>query len=232
MSDPPPKLKHPSGWFAAGHEVARALQLLSDGAFKLYVYLCLNADRRTGRLSGEQSRLAQASGKSRRSVVTYLDELRRRGVCSIQPAVNQHQGGQVEICDAFWPYEKAEPPAKPEILADYIEQIRRLLRARSCVAIAFNPADERLVGSLFERNIPIAHVGHAVLLGCARKYVALINHKSCDSIASFGYFQNVIEEVLKLNMSPEYWRHLEMRVSRLEQQWSQMKAGAAKGTPY
>jgi len=228
MTDPPPKLKHPSGWFAAGREVSRALPLLSDGAFKLYVYLCLNADRRTGRLSAEQSRLAQASGKSRRSVVTYLDELKRQGVCRIQPAVNQHQGGQVEICDAFWPYEKPKPPSKSETLNDYVEQIRRLLKVRGCVKIAFSPADERLAVSLFERKVPIERVGHAVLLGCARKCVALINHESGDSIASFSYFQNAIEEVLKLNVSPEYWRHLQMRVGRLEQQWALMKAGEAK----
>jgi hypothetical protein len=51
MNEPPPRLKHPSGWFAAGREVARAIALLSDGAFKLYIHLCLNADRRTGRLT-------------------------------------------------------------------------------------------------------------------------------------------------------------------------------------
>jgi hypothetical protein len=37
------KLKHSHGWFAAGPEVARALQCLSDGGFRLYLYLCLQA---------------------------------------------------------------------------------------------------------------------------------------------------------------------------------------------
>jgi hypothetical protein len=33
-------------------------------------------------------------------------------------------------------------------------------------------------------------------------------------------------------MPAEYWRHLQMRVDRLEQQWAQMKAAlAAKGAP-
>ena len=43
-------LKQPTGWFAAGREVAQALELLSDGAFKLYMHLCLEADRHTGRV--------------------------------------------------------------------------------------------------------------------------------------------------------------------------------------
>jgi hypothetical protein len=220
-------MKHPTGWFAAGREVARAMALLSDGAFKLYVHLCLNADRRTGRLRAEHGGLAKACRKSRRSVVTYLEELRRNGVCSIQAAVNQHLGGEIEICDAFWPYERPRSPAKIDTVAGYIEQCRRLLGARRCVGSAFTPADERLAASLFERNVPIEHVEHAVVLGCARKYVTLINRQSGDSIMSFSYFENVIAEVRELKMLPEYWRHLQMRVDRLEQQWEQMKVGAA-----
>ena len=99
-------------------------------------------------------------------------------------------------------------------MADYIEQCRRLMGARRCVECAFTPADERLAASLFERTVPIEHVEHAVVLGCARKYVTLINRQSGDSIMSFSYFENVIEEVRELKMSPDYWRHLQMRVDR------------------
>ena len=224
MNEPHPRLKHPTGWFAAGREVARALTLLSDGAFKVYIHLCLNADRRTGRLSAEQGGLAKTLRKSRRSVVTYLDELRHHGVCSIQAAVNQHLGGEIEICDPFWPYEKARLSIKTDTLAGYIEQARRLLGARPCVGNAFTHADERLAAALFERKVPIEDIEHAVLLGCARKYVALINHQNHDSIVSFSYFQSVVEEVRELKMPAEYWSHLQIRLDRLEQQWAQMKS--------
>src|SRR5262245_12351850 len=133
MNEPPPKLKSPSGWFAAGREVARALALLSDGAFKLYVHLCLNADRRTGRLYGQPAKLVRAMGQRVRSIVTYLSELRRHGVCSVTAAVNQHLGGQIEICDAFWPYEKRQSSTNPDTLAGYLREVQHLLRARSCV---------------------------------------------------------------------------------------------------
>ena len=71
---PGARLKHPTGWFAAGGEVSRALQLLSDGAFKLYMHLCLKADRSTGQYKGDSVDLVKALGKSRRSVVVYLEE--------------------------------------------------------------------------------------------------------------------------------------------------------------
>ena len=70
-----------------------------------------------------------------------------------------------------------------------------------------------------------------MLLGCARKYVTLINRQSRDSIVSFSYFESVIDEVRELKMPAEYWRHLQLRVERLEQQWGQMKAAVAKGAP-
>ena len=41
-------LKHPTGWFAVGREMEQALATLSDGAFKLYAYLCLHAKRMSG----------------------------------------------------------------------------------------------------------------------------------------------------------------------------------------
>ena len=69
------KLKHAHGWFAAGPEMARAMTLLSDGAFKLFVYLCLQADRETARLAVNDRDLTVGLQKSRRSIVSYLDEL-------------------------------------------------------------------------------------------------------------------------------------------------------------
>ena len=46
MSKDPLILKNPRGWFAAGAEVQKAMELLSDGAFRLFIYLCLNARQR------------------------------------------------------------------------------------------------------------------------------------------------------------------------------------------
>ena len=52
------RLKRSTGWFAAGHEVAAALPLLSDAAFRLYVFLCLNVDRQSARMVWEPMELA------------------------------------------------------------------------------------------------------------------------------------------------------------------------------
>jgi len=83
MNDSRLTLKHPSGFFAAGSEMKDALTLLSDGAFKIYVYVCLYGDRRTAQLRFRMAELAHATGHSTRSLTTYLEEPKglRSGDC-------------------------------------------------------------------------------------------------------------------------------------------------------
>ena len=84
-----PQLKLQGGWFAAGAPLLQAMEAVSDGAFKLFVYLCLKADRSTGELSVSPTQLARALRKSRRSLFTYLGNSSRE-VCfgSASPTIN------------------------------------------------------------------------------------------------------------------------------------------------
>ena len=220
-------LKHPTGWFAAGREVTRALPLLSDGAFKLYIYVCLNADRSTGLLKIGHAHLVKALGKSRRSVIAYLDELRAKQVFDVRPGMNQHIGGEIEIRDAFWPYEKESAQAKPADLAGYTEQVRRLLKSRGCVSSSFTPADEKLAALFFRQRIPIEQIEHGFLLACARRFVTLLNRDCQEAITSLQYFQNAIDEAGGIQMPADYWGYLQLRVDRFEQQWLAKKRDAA-----
>ena len=220
----PAGLKHPSGWFAAGHQMAQALLLLSDGAFKLFVYVCLNADRTSGQMPFRQAELARRLGKSRRSIATYLEELGDRGVCHLRPAANQHQTGRIEIADAFWPYLRLAPPAADPQQSRYIEQVRTLYLSQPCVQSAFGPADHKLAASWYRQNLPLETIERAYLLGCTRKYVALWNHPEATPIASLSYFTNLLEEVAQEQVSPGYWRHLAQGLGRLESQWRQAAA--------
>jgi len=215
-------LKRPAGFFAAGREVDEALALLSDGAFKLFIFLCLHAERRTARLRFRQTDLARRLGKSPRSITTYLSELQRQGVCEIEAAANQHQAGWIEIADRFWPYRKlaAEPPAGDQ--ARYIEQVRRLFLSRSCVQGSFTAADERLAVEWCQRDVSFEQIQRAYLLGCARKYVALLNHPSAPLISSLRYFANLLAEASQLSASPSYWQYLARQTDQLERRWRQL----------
>jgi hypothetical protein len=228
MSERGAKLKHPTGWFAAGREVARALRMLSDGAFKVYIHLCLTADRSTGRIATGHADLVEALGKSRRSVISYLEELRREGVCKVQCAVNQHAGGEIEICDPFWPYERAPIAGELATLEGYVEGIRRLLKPWRCIQVSISPADQKIAAALFARGVPLDQIERGITLACARKYVALCNAGDAGAITSFGYFQNAIEEAATQKVSDDYWRYLRHRAGRLELEWVGKMGGSGR----
>lgn len=213
-------LKNPTGWFAAGREVTRAMSLLSDGAFKVYMHVCLTADRSSGRLKIAHGDLATALKKSRRSVVNYLEELREHQICTVEAALNQHVAGHIEVCDRFWPYIKWRCDHHDgETLASYVEAVRQCLAARKCVRAVFNPADERLAAQLFGEHVDLKQIEHAVLLACARRYVALLNGTIVGLITGLSYFGSAIQEVRSLATSDGYWQHLAQRVAKFEHQW-------------
>ena len=77
------RIKESSGWFAACGCVLEAAGLLSDGAFKLFVYICLTCDRQTGSLACLRKLCAGNSGlerktKKRRDDIVLKSEKRFR----------------------------------------------------------------------------------------------------------------------------------------------------------
>ncbi len=217
-------LKRSSGWFAAGREMEQALALLPDGAFKLYVYVCLHAERSSGRLRFRQAELARSLGKSPRSITSYLHELRRRGVCQVPTAANQHQTGCLEVCGRFWPYHKQLSATPVSDQARYVEQIRQLFLRHSCVQGTFSAADEKLAADWYRRHVPLEQMEQAYLLGCARKYVALLSRPSGERISSLRYFTPLLSEVAERTVSADYWPHLAHKVEQLETRWRERSA--------
>lgn len=221
MKPAPLRLKHASGWFAAGREVAEALTLLSDAAFKLFLWLCLHADRSRGALRLDLQDVAPVLDKTETEITALVEDLFLKGIC--RPAA----GGFVEITDRFWPYQRSatEPPAASA--AAYLEQVKRLLLERACVHSVFPAADQKLALQLYQRGVPVERVKRAVHLGCLRKYAALLNHQGGTPITSLHYFVLLFEEVERLEISEDYWRYIALKVEKLERQWRQAKQAPA-----
>jgi len=214
-------LKQPTGFFAAGTEMKDALTVLSDGAFKIFVYVCLHADRRTAQLRFRMAELAQATGHSTRSLTSYLEEIRKAEVALVYRASNQHELGRIEIVERFWPYEKqrVEPSPDPE-QALYVSRVRGFFLEPACVRAVFSTADEKLAADWYKAGVPFDHIERAILMGCARKYVALFNHPgTATPITSLQYFAGPVEEIAAMEMPLNYWRYLAARVHKMESQW-------------
>jgi DNA-binding Lrp family transcriptional regulator len=220
------EIKH-SSWFAAGPEVQGALLLLSDGAFRLYFYICLNAGRRTGRLSMSYLDLANKLGRSRRSIAAHFDELRREGICRLDTAANQHHRTAIEVCDEFWPYTKVNSSIQPSESGQYLARIKAFLSKRTCVQSTFSAADERTVANLFAGQVRVDLVEQAIALGCCRKYVSLLNGTDSGPIFSFAYFRDVIEEVQDPEIPSGYWNYIMPELEHLEKKWIEERDKAA-----
>jgi hypothetical protein len=206
------RLKRQSGWFAAGQEVDCALQLLSDAAFKLFVWLCLHAERSRGVVSATPAELGSTLGKNEHDICLALEELERQEICSVKAE------GVIEIRDRFWPYQRRCQSSASNQSHHYVAEVKRLFLQRRCVQSSFTAADEKLAISLFRRGIPLLQVEHAILLGAARKYSAISQHGQDTPISSLHYFADLFEEV-RQQTSPAYWTYIDHRVKTFEQTW-------------
>jgi hypothetical protein len=214
MNAPRLILKQPTGWFAAGREVAQAMVLLSDGAFKLYLHLCLQAERHTGRVVLNAAEWTQALGKDPAWVEACLGELYRDKVC-------EDCGDGIEICDRFWPYQKQSrlAAAAPEV--EFVRQVRTAFLRPACVRSVFTAADEKLALNLYRREVSLEQVCRAIWLGCARKYVAMLNGQTRQPVTSLAYFASLIEEVSQPQIPASYWDHVLHRMEEMEKRWLQ-----------
>jgi len=213
-------LKQPTGWFAAGREVAQALAVLSDGAFKLYIHLCLQADRHTARTGIELTELARALRRNPGLIEADLVELQRREVC-------ERRGDRVEICDRFWPYQKQIALATGNPQVEFVRQAREAFLKLACVRSAFTAADENLALNLCQRGVSLEQLCRAIWLGCARKYVAMLNGQTRLPITSLGYLASLIEAVNQPQIPENYWEHVRRKMEEMEKRWLQTRSSVS-----
>jgi len=215
-------LKEPSGWFAAGASFGQALLTLSDGAFKLFAHLCLEADRRTGRHEADQSDLARRIGKSRRIVGKYFEELEHKGVCTIRRGRNQYARTCFEIRDQYWPYRRTHDlEGGPGHERDaFIDAIRDSFIFLGCTNGKFSTRDACLAKDWQQRGIPLSTVQDALLMGACRKYSSWFNGGSPLPIGSLAYFEALVGEIQERPLPADYGSYLRKKVVQLAAAWA------------
>jgi hypothetical protein len=101
---------------------------------------------------------------------------------------------------------------------DQGDYVRRLLKAY-CVTPGtcgvVRRADRVLAAQLHQRGVPLQAVENAFVLAAARRLIRPAGAAPLGAIRSLAYFSPVIEEVLQLQVSQEYFRHLRNRLSNV-----------------
>jgi hypothetical protein len=217
------QVKSASGWFAAGQEIEEALLLLSDSAFRLFMWICLRAGRSTGAVQVDALRLACILRKPPHDISHDLEELVRQGVCEVAT-------DRIMIQDRFWPYERriAHPNATP---AAYVAAIKRAFLSHACVVSPFTAADEKLARDWQGRGVPQESIERAILLGVARKYTAYLNNGVSSQITSLRYFAGLLEEIEHLPASPDYWAYLVRKIQTLQTEYRRERRCTFGGEP-
>lgn len=227
-----PCLKEPAGWFAAGRSFRRALAALSDGAFRLFAYICLEADRRTGRYEGVQAELARTLGKSRRIIGKYVEELKAKRVCTVRRGTNQYACTRFEIADEYWPYQRTQgaehanggPEHNP-----YVHAVRQSFLSLGCTIGKFSSRDAQFAEELQRRRIPLELVQDALVMGACRKYISWLNGGSPEPIGSLRYFESLISEILERPLPAGYREYLQRKIEQLTGAWAKESIGATRG---
>ncbi len=212
-------LKNPAGWLAAGDGFRRALQLLSDGGFKLFAHLSLQACRISGCVHTTIGDLAKALNKSQETIEIAIGELCQKGVCSVRPAKIQSSRMIFLICDEYWPY-KRELHVEMEF-GDYVASIRESFLALECTTAKFGGGDIRKAMEFEKRGVSLETVQDALITGACRKFASWLDGRMSAPIVSLAYFEDIVLEMEDHPLPPGYRDYLNMQMKKLALIWKQ-----------
>ena len=96
---------------------------------------------------------------------------------------------------------------------DYVHRLLEAYRATPGTCGAVRRPDRMLAAQLHQRGVPIEAVENALTLAVARRLLRSADAPPLAIIRSLAYFSPVIDEILSLPVSPEYFRHLRQRIA-------------------
>jgi hypothetical protein len=223
------RLKKPSDWFAAGEGFLKATEILSDGAFKLFVFVCLKADRHSATYRASSVHLAHALRKPLDAIENSLAEMMAKNVCSMISS----NPLSLRIENEFWPYDISPCHAfTGQCATDYVATVRQLFLNLGCSSGRFEASDEVQAKSLEKRGIPLEIVRDAMIMGACRKYISWLNNGYSGPICSIAYFESIIAEFLRCPPPADYRENLRSELKRLSKRWphtAPQKASASIG---
>ena len=97
---------------------------------------------------------------------------------------------------------------------DYVRRLLEAYRATPGTSGAVRRADRLLAAQLHERGVPLEAVENAFVLAATRRMIRPAGAAPLGTIRSLAYFSPVIEEVLQLQVSQEYFQYLRHKLQR------------------
>lgn len=97
---------------------------------------------------------------------------------------------------------------------EYIRRVLDAYRKMAGTTGAVRRPDRSLAAQLYERGVSVEVIENALLLAAARRLMRRPDAAPLGTIRSLAYFLPVIEEVLGLKVSPDYFEYLRHKLKR------------------
>lgn len=97
---------------------------------------------------------------------------------------------------------------------EYIQKVLGAYRTTPGTAGTIRPPDRLLAAQLYARGVPLRTVENALVLTASRRLIRPADAPPLTTIRSLAYFSPVIEEVLELRISPDYFEYLRHKIRR------------------
>ena len=98
---------------------------------------------------------------------------------------------------------------------EYIRRVLEAYRKTPGTVETIRRPDRVLATQLYQRGISVSVIENAFVLAAARRLVRPADAPPLGTIRSLAYFLPVIEEVLGMRVSPEYFQHVRRKLERI-----------------
>jgi hypothetical protein len=98
---------------------------------------------------------------------------------------------------------------------EYIRQVLEAYRKTPGTMGTIRRADRMLAAQLCQRGVTVSVIENALVLAAARRLMRPADAPPLGTIRSLAYFLPVIEEVLGLRVSQEYFQHVRRTLERI-----------------
>jgi hypothetical protein len=99
-------------------------------------------------------------------------------------------------------------------LEEYVRRVLEAYRKTPGTMGTIRRPDRTLAAQLYGRGIALCVVENALVLAATRRLIRRTDAPPLGTVRSLAYFLPVIEEVLELRVSPDYFQYLRQKLQR------------------
>jgi len=96
---------------------------------------------------------------------------------------------------------------------EYMRQVLEAYRKAPGTMGAVRRADRLVAAQLYQRGLSLKVIENALVLAATRRLIRPLDAPPLGTIRSLAYFLPVIEEVLQLRVSPDYFDYLRHKLA-------------------